>query len=44
MPSDDGHNYFFGSMPEMPWKKKRKESWLKRLMTKIRQLISIRFS
>lgn len=23
--SDDGHKYFFGQMPEMPWKQKEKE-------------------
>jgi len=26
MPKDDGvHNYFFGGLPEMPWKKENKE-------------------
>jgi len=24
-PADKGHNYFFGSMPEMPWKRKARE-------------------
>lgn len=23
--SDNGHTYFFGSMPEMPWKRKDRE-------------------
>jgi len=31
---DPGHNYFFGSMPEMPWKKKERENAAKKRKVK----------
>lgn len=51
--SDDGHKYFFGSMPEMPWKKDmemlkaeealKEKAWPKKIIQKIRQIILEKF-
>lgn len=52
---EDGHKYFFGSMPEMPWKKEKdlevlkaeaalkEKAWPKTIIQKIRQFILKKF-